>query len=207
MWLFLVSLSILFLASLVGYVLMHVMWPQQTFTPIKPPNELWLSTLLILASSFTIQRALMAIRREKQSLFRIYLSATMMFSALFVCIQTPAMANLLNQHHAAQEKRNREIAIVATQPTMTPRPSALMEDERIVTPHVSVPFHGLAVSLIFIHALHVVGGIVALGIVAYYGYKGAYDHEHHTGVTNCTLYWHFLDAVWIIMLTVIVAFR
>ena len=42
-------------------------------------------------------------------------------------------------------------------------------------------------------------GLVALGIVAYHGYRGHYDHEEHAGVRNCVLYWHFLDVVWLVM--------
>jgi cytochrome c oxidase subunit 3 len=30
---------------------------------------------------------------------------------------------------------------------------------------------------------------------------GKYDHESNMGVRHAALYWHFLDAVWLVMLT------
>ncbi len=207
MWLFLASLGMLFGASMFGYVLIRVLRSDVAFHQIQLPRELWLSTLLILSSSFTMQRALSAIRIEKQSLFRIYLSATLMFAGLFVCIQTPAMAKLWHEHNAAMNQWRAEQTIAATQPTTAQAPIAELSDGDIIHPKdASMPFYGLVMFLILVHALHVIGGMVALGIVAWFGYRGAYDHESHAGVRNCTLYWHFLDIVWIVMFTVISAF-
>jgi heme/copper-type cytochrome/quinol oxidase subunit 3 len=47
--------------------------------------------------------------------------------------------------------------------------------------------------------MHVVGGIVMLLIVTARTFRGRYDHEHSTPVYNAALYWHFLDAVWLVM--------
>jgi cytochrome c oxidase subunit 3 len=52
----------------------------------------------------------------------------------------------------------------------------------------------------FLHALHVIGGMGFLGFVMVQAARQRYDHERHWTVDNCASYWHFLDAVWIIML-------
>jgi heme/copper-type cytochrome/quinol oxidase subunit 3 len=57
-----------------------------------------------------------------------------------------------------------------------------------------------------VHALHVVGGFVPLGLCVRRAYKGAYTSLSFRGVRYCAQYWHFLDAVWIIMLSVMWAF-
>jgi len=54
--------------------------------------------------------------------------------------------------------------------------------------------------LALIHALHVVGGMIALVTVVSGAAKQRYDHERHWGLQFCTLYWHFLDIVWLVML-------
>jgi cytochrome c oxidase subunit 3 len=54
--------------------------------------------------------------------------------------------------------------------------------------------------LAFLHALHVIGGIGFLGFVIAQASQQRYDHERHWTVDNCASYWHFLDAVWIVML-------
>jgi cytochrome c oxidase subunit III len=47
------------------------------------------------------------------------------------------------------------------------------------------------------HALHVLTGIVFLLIIYSNGRKGLYTPERHWGVEACTIYWHFVDVVWI----------
>ncbi len=59
---------------------------------------------------------------------------------------------------------------------------------------------GLVVVLAILHALHVLGGVVSLAIVAVRTQLGKYDHERHYAVDFAALYWHFLDVVWIVML-------
>ena len=61
--------------------------------------------------------------------------------------------------------------------------------------------YGLVFFLILVHALHVVGGIVALGIVTFRARRRKYDHENYMGVQFAARYWHFLDVVWIGMFT------
>ena len=53
-----------------------------------------------------------------------------------------------------------------------------------------------------VHALHVVGGFVPLGICVRNAYRGTYSSLSHRGLRYCAQYWHFLDVVWIVMLTV-----
>jgi cytochrome c oxidase subunit 3 len=59
---------------------------------------------------------------------------------------------------------------------------------------------GMVVVLAFLHALHVAGGVIALGIVGVRAGLGRYDHERHFAIDFAAQYWHFLDAIWIAML-------
>lgn len=66
--------------------------------------------------------------------------------------------------------------------------------------------YSLIMSLVIIHAIHVIGGLVPLGVVTRKAFQGRYDHEAYNGVLHCSIYWHFLDAVWLtMMITFVVA--
>ena len=47
------------------------------------------------------------------------------------------------------------------------------------------------------HAFHVLTGVIFLGIILNNGRKGLYTAENHWAVESATVYWHFIDVVWI----------
>lgn len=49
------------------------------------------------------------------------------------------------------------------------------------------------------HAIHVLVGIIAWGIVLLIGLRGRLGRQHEGLVENCGLYWHFVDLVWIFL--------
>lgn len=59
---------------------------------------------------------------------------------------------------------------------------------------------GMIAVLALLHALHVAGGVISLGIVAVRSLQGRYDHERHWPVDFAAHYWHFLDLVWLCMI-------
>ena len=65
--------------------------------------------------------------------------------------------------------------------------------------------YGLIFFLVLLHALHVVGGVVALVRVIVLTSRGTFDHEHYLPARHAALYWHFLDVVWLVMFTTFLA--
>jgi cytochrome c oxidase subunit 3 len=49
------------------------------------------------------------------------------------------------------------------------------------------------------HALHVLGGIVAFGVVLVLAAVGRFGIQHSLMLENLGLYWHFVDIVWIFL--------
>jgi cytochrome c oxidase subunit III len=47
------------------------------------------------------------------------------------------------------------------------------------------------------HAFHVLTGVIFLGVVLNNGRRGLYTSENHWAVEAATVYWHFIDVVWI----------
>ena len=88
MVIFLVSLSVLFAASLVGYFVIRLQsesWPPPGMPGL--PSGLWLSTLLILLSSVTIQGAVFSIRNDSQNLMCGFLVISTILGCSFLACQ------------------------------------------------------------------------------------------------------------------------
>ena len=49
------------------------------------------------------------------------------------------------------------------------------------------------------HGAHVLGGLILLILILYRASKGQFSSQHHVGVAAVTLYWHFVDVVWIFL--------
>jgi cytochrome c oxidase subunit III len=58
-------------------------------------------------------------------------------------------------------------------------------------------------SLVGLHAFHVTAGLIMLSIVLLFGLAGRVDPEQFRRVDILSLYWHFVDAVWVVVFTVV----
>jgi len=179
MVLFLASLAMLFLSSMLAYALTRIELYHPTptrsqflpFGDIHLPPVLWLSTFLIVVSSATIHYAGLSIALERQRAFRNAMLATFCLALAFLFVQTPALVSLIRQQHT----------LVQT----------------------DIRFYFIIFILIVLHALHVIGGIIPLSVVTVRGFRGRYDHESHHAITYLALYWHFLDIIWLLMFSML----
>src|SRR6266478_7780878 len=79
--------------------------------------------------------------------------------------------------------------------------------------HRMIYEHGLTIStnlfgttyysLVGLHAFHVTAGLLMLSIVLLFGLAGRVGGEHSVRLDVLSLYWHFVDAVWIVVFTVV----
>jgi len=58
-------------------------------------------------------------------------------------------------------------------------------------------------SLVGLHATHVTVGLLMLGIVLLFGLAGRVGTEQSARVEVLAMYWHFVDAVWVVVFTVV----
>ena len=181
MILFLAALFMLFSSSLLGYVWVRYGSPKSPpVGSIRLPNELWLSTLLVIAVSIALTVATRRLREGRQRACRNALTASLALAAGFLTVQAPALVRLLQQHQNLRAS--------------------------------GLHLYGLIFVLVLLHALHVVGGMVALVIVTLKAHRGVYDRTGSgPGAKNpirlTTIYWHFLDAVWIVMFSLLYCLR
>ncbi|WP_145079775.1 cytochrome c oxidase subunit 3 [Poriferisphaera corsica] len=200
MQLFLFSIGVLFIASMIGYIIINyqirqpydvIAYPNgspenRIITPDIPnvhmPILLYLSSFIIIASSFTIASALKHVQMQRLTPFLRMMKLTVFLSISFLLIQTPAMVELFDQHRT----------LLASTPT---------NEEFMNTRQLAL--FGFIVFLIALHAAHVIGGIIPLALITKNAVNGRYDHECFGPVKYIAMYWHFLDAVWISMFLVL----
>jgi cytochrome c oxidase subunit 3 len=53
------------------------------------------------------------------------------------------------------------------------------------------------------HGAHVFGGVIMLGVLLYRGLAGQFSARHHDAVEAVSLYWHFVDVVWILLFSLL----
>lgn len=167
MWLFLLSLSVLFVASLVACIITRVQNPVWR-TPEMPglPWGLLLSTGMIFGLSGSLHHALGSIQKNKSLAMERALWAALVFAALFLLFQSFNWIEMARGYRVSRQ-------------TLYP-----------------FTFHLLT----GLHAAHVVGGFMPLGVCLARASKREYSSSHHEGLKLCTQYWHFLGAVWLVLL-------
>jgi len=79
--------------------------------------------------------------------------------------------------------------------------------------HRLIHEHGLTIStnlfgttyysLVGLHAFHVVVGLLLMAIVALFAIVGYVGREHSPRIGVLSLYWHFVDVVWVVVFTVV----
>jgi cytochrome c oxidase subunit 3 len=163
-----VSMSVLFGASLIAYLITRAQNPVWR-TPEMPPLPLGLlaSTAIIAALSIFMHRAVRAARENRNEGLMRELTLAFLCAAGFLVCQS------------------------ANWRTMIP---AL---------HGSDPYARYAFTfywLTALHAAHVVGGFVPLGIVLSRARRRQYSSSRFEGVRLCKQYWDYLGVVWIVLL-------
>lgn len=169
LYVLLASLTVLFGASLVGYLITRAgapLWRPQGMPGL--PWGLWISTALVIALSVVLELALSAARHNRLQALSRSLWASVILAMAFLLAQAQ---NWVAMHEAT-----------ATVPART------------LFPYTFYLLTGL-------HAAHVVGGLVPLGLVLARAERREYSSSRHEGVALCIKYWHFLTAVWLVLFT------
>jgi cytochrome c oxidase subunit 3 len=141
--------------------------------PFDLPYQVWLSTILILLSSVTYHFGKIAVDRRQFGLARKWMFATTALSGIFIASQLIVWVQL------------RSLGFY-------------MEGN---------PYTGFFYILTVMHAIHVIGGIIALGIV-FLSLEPA-SHSEAKAAWTASLanvvgwYWHFMGAIWIVMLALL----
>lgn len=180
MRLFLVSLGILFASTILAFIVVRVqlqpVWPRDL---PRLPRLLWLSTAILIVSSLTMQAARNASIHGDAPGLRSALGFTVLLALVFLALQAEAWL------------------------TWLPPVSQRWEG----SDSFRLALAGFYV-LTGLHALHVVGGIIPMVVTARHASAAMYERDaaaRRRAVHYVTMYWHFLDAVWIALYATLLA--
>lgn len=189
------ALAILFVSSLIGFFIFRSNF--QFAVSIRLPPGLWLSTFILLVSSLTMHWAVSAVNHDRQPTLRLALMLTLGLGLAFLVIQGFNWFDLLHTVRVNQAALNAFHGPAASSSGGLPKGEAPLIEAHVLL----VVFYVFTV----LHALHVIGGIIPLGVTTFKARRQIYSRNYHPGVRYCAIYWHFLDAVWVLIFITLLA--
>lgn len=181
-WAFLVNEGFLFGSILASGLFLRfggtVPWPRSGDALAIGPVVL--ATLVLIASSATLNESLDALRRGNLIFSRRWLVWTLLAGSLFLAIQAYEWSDL-----------------IGTARSLSPNPLA---------PLVSNPWGAASFMQVFFLATGLHGLHVALGLALMVWLLGSKSVTEERRLESVTLYWHFVDFVWIFIVTTLYFF-
>ncbi len=160
MWLFIVSIIMLFAAFTSAYLVRRA---EGNWTEFELPNLFWISTLVLILSSASMHFAYLAAKKDQFMVLKTSISITFVLGLLFLILQFYAWGQLVE----------RNVYFVGN-------PSGSF---------VYV-FTGL-------HGIHLVSGLIVLLFALVAAFRLKINANALTQINICSIYWHFLDALWV----------
>lgn len=181
MWVFLGSETLLFAALFALYMAYRMIYPEGFAAGVEHSDQVMgtLNTVVLITSSFTVALAVHAVRDGHRRGVGWLLLATIALAGVFLVIKGFEYA-----HHFRDGIY----------------PGHLFDNDELDT-HGRGPilFFTLYFFMTGLHALHVIAGIVFLGVVAVVHRRRPYTSESYVPLDLGALYWHLVDAVWIFL--------
>ena len=122
-----------------------------------------IATVVLVASSFTMQWAVWRIRKGDRTGMNRALAVTLIMGVVFLLMQAIDYSILIGEG----------IRLGAG------------------------IFPSLFYTMTGFHGAHVFGGVVGISVVLLRGAAGQFSSRHHVAVEAVSVYWHFVDVVWI----------
>jgi cytochrome c oxidase subunit 3 len=173
-WMFIVADAATFAALLFAYGYMRVANPDWT-----RPFAFWPSiangivmTVVLLTSSLTMIAAVLAAQAGRKTSALRWLGATMLLGTLFAALHLREWIGMIKAGWA---------------PFRNPLGG---------TPLVGATFF----SVTGLHLLHVLSGVIVIGVIALGYRRGRFEPGH---LESVGLYWHFVDLVWMFVFPLI----
>ncbi|MEH2252424.1 cytochrome c oxidase subunit 3 [Nostoc sp.] len=166
---FLLSESIIFLSFIFTYVALRLTtsnWLPPGISGPELSTFVIINTVILLSSSFVIQPAENALRRNKLKKFRWLWLMTIVMGSYFLIGQVIEWKNL---------------------------------DFKLTTGLVGSTFYLLT----GFHGLHILAGVVLQIIMLVRSFIPGNYNKTHFGVSAATLFWHFVDVVWVFLFSLL----
>ena len=177
MWLFLFTEMLLFGGLFVVYTIYRYLNPT-AFHQAAQELSIFvgtLNTIILLCSSASIAMSITAIRLKNKKTALLLLGVTIILGLAFLVNKYFEWGNHLREHIYPGS------AILA------------------LRGQGDVLFYGLYFFMTGLHALHIIIGLVFIGVVTVSVSKNRITHNNFSLLENSGLYWHLVDLIWIFL--------
>ncbi|MGE0635217.1 MAG: heme-copper oxidase subunit III [Bacteroidia bacterium] len=209
MWLGVISIVMMFAGLTSGYVVLQA---DNYWVKFELPNGFWISTVLIVASSVTMFLAMRAVRSNNLNAVKYYLLITLGLGLGFMGSQSKAWSQLIHQGNFFVGKisdlkgeygKDYVIMNQGAQLNYIDGNFYAASDKSLAEPlnekinHKFNTASGYLYVLTALHFIHVFVGIIVLLVVLFNAYSNKYSSENPVGMELASIYWHFLDGLWV----------
>lgn len=166
MWVAIGSIIMMFAGLTSAYIVKR---SQTGWVMIDIPLAFWFSTVVILASSVTVQLSVRASRERDMPGYRRWMVMTAILGTLFILLQVKGFMDL----------RGQDIRLVGAGSNAS---------------------HSFLLAIAGLHGLHVLGGVVALLVIAWRVVRSRTRTYSSVPAEVISTYWHFVDVLWIYLI-------
>jgi cytochrome c oxidase subunit 3 len=177
MWLFLFTEMLLFGGLFIVYSVYRFRNAQAFHLAAHELNVVigTINTIILLISSTTIAMSITAIQKKDKKLALLLLGITIFLGLAF----------LVNKYFEWGEHFKEHIY-----------PGS---DVLALRGQGDVLFYGLYFFMTGLHALHIIIGLIFIGVITVKISRNKIDSENHVLLENSGLYWHLVDLIWIFL--------
>lgn len=177
MWLFLFTEIFFFGGLFLVYAVYRSMYPEDFHNASMHLNTFIgaLNSVILIASSMTMSMALVALQKNDSKTSMSLVALSMVLALVFI----------INKYFEWDHK-----ILVNLYPG-----SELM----LTLKHGYILFFGLYFFMTGLHALHIIIGMVLMGILLIKFQQGTLNASRPMLLVNTTLYWHLVDLIWIFL--------
>ena len=178
LWLFIVSIVMIFASMTSAYI---VRQSEGDWLQFALPDALWASTVVIIVSSFTAQWAYNAAKKDNIKNMKIAMGLTMLLGVTFLVLQVVACGEMIenNIYFGGVDRANNAVN----------------------------PSGSFVYVLLFLHAVHLITGVIFLFLVGIAVFKYEVHSQATTRIQMSTIYWHFLGGLWVYLFIFLVINR
>lgn len=177
MWIFIFSEMLLFAGLFIVYAVYRYMYPTEFHEASLELNAFMgtVNTIILLVSSMTIAMSITAIQYNDKKKSLLFIALTLFLAFVF----------LVNKYFEWGHKF--EIGLYLGS-NLIPK----LDNGHSL-------FFGLYYFMTGLHAVHILVGMVLIGVCFYQVKKDQVTQESHTLLVNGALYWHLVDLIWIFL--------
>jgi len=175
MWLFLFTEVLLFGGLFLVYSVYRSMHPQEFHVAAAGLSTVLgtVNTVILLTSSLTMALSISALRRGNDRQSVLLQAATIVLGLVFLVNKYFEWSGHIHE------------GLYPNSPDLLSRS------------HGEILFYGLYYVMTGLHGIHVVAGLVFIGIILALTVRGGISGSDYGKLENAGLYWHLVDLIWI----------